>query len=273
MSSVVNPITQTSVSPGQRVLEAAEPRLAVPDHTMLPDRDGTFVKNFQEHPQSILLTETLRPVLSQRFPDGQYCIGQDSGIYWRLNMDPPERGAESPDWFLVVGVSPALDGKPRRSYVMWKEFIAPLIALEFVSGNGSEERDRTPLKGKFWIYEQALRIPFYGIYEPEKSIIEMHHLVDGTYRLLPPTELGRYVIEPLGVELGLWQGLYFGFDLPWMRWWSREGELLPTGDERAIRAEAEAKQAQAEREAAESRAQLFAEKLRELGIDPDTVGK
>jgi hypothetical protein len=27
-----------------------------PDHTQLPESDGTFVKNFQEHPQSILLT-------------------------------------------------------------------------------------------------------------------------------------------------------------------------------------------------------------------------
>ncbi|BAZ42717.1 hypothetical protein NIES4101_86870 [Calothrix sp. NIES-4101] len=24
-----------------------------PDHTQLPESDGTFVKNFQEHPQSI----------------------------------------------------------------------------------------------------------------------------------------------------------------------------------------------------------------------------
>jgi hypothetical protein len=26
----------------------------LPDHTELPESDGTFVKNFQEHPQSIL---------------------------------------------------------------------------------------------------------------------------------------------------------------------------------------------------------------------------
>ncbi|HAJ58808.1 MAG TPA: hypothetical protein DCP31_05720 [Cyanobacteria bacterium UBA8543] len=32
---------------------------AFPDHTQLPDSDGTFVKNFQEHPQSILLTDSL----------------------------------------------------------------------------------------------------------------------------------------------------------------------------------------------------------------------
>jgi len=30
---------------------------AFPGHTQLPDFDDTFVKNFQEHPQSILLTE------------------------------------------------------------------------------------------------------------------------------------------------------------------------------------------------------------------------
>ncbi len=29
---------------------------AFPDRTQLPESDGTFVKNFQEHPQSIILT-------------------------------------------------------------------------------------------------------------------------------------------------------------------------------------------------------------------------
>ncbi|MFO7090179.1 transcriptional regulator, partial [Arthrospira platensis PCC 7345] len=32
----------------------------LPDHTQLPCEDGTFVKNFQEHPQSILLTDSIR---------------------------------------------------------------------------------------------------------------------------------------------------------------------------------------------------------------------
>jgi len=30
---------------------------AFPDHTQLPDEDGTFVKNFHEHPQSIILAD------------------------------------------------------------------------------------------------------------------------------------------------------------------------------------------------------------------------
>ena len=61
-----------------------------PDHTQLPEEDGTFVKNFQEHPQSIILTDSLGPVLQQIHRDGQYAIGQDCGIYWR-ETDPPER--------------------------------------------------------------------------------------------------------------------------------------------------------------------------------------
>ncbi len=72
-----------------------------PDHTQLPESDGTFVKNFQEHPQSIILTDSIGGVLQQLHPDGQYAIGQDCGIYWR-ETEPPEKGAEAPDWFYVL---------------------------------------------------------------------------------------------------------------------------------------------------------------------------
>lgn len=63
------------------VAPIAVPVLSLPDHTQLPDSDGIFVKKFQEHPQSLLLTSSIRPVLETIHPDGQYCIGQDSGIY------------------------------------------------------------------------------------------------------------------------------------------------------------------------------------------------
>jgi hypothetical protein len=39
------------------------------DHTELPESDGTFVKNWQEHPQSILLTDSITPVLQKLHPD------------------------------------------------------------------------------------------------------------------------------------------------------------------------------------------------------------
>ncbi|MEO0984256.1 MAG: Uma2 family endonuclease [Cyanobacteria bacterium J06639_14] len=237
---------------------------SLPDHTQLPESDGTFVKNFQEHPQSLLLTSSIRPVLDALHPDNYYCIGQDSGIYWRL-MEPPEKGAEAPDWFYVPNVPPLLNGLTRRSYVMWKEYVAPLIAIEFVSGNGNEERDRTsPRKsdgikaGKFWVYEQGIRIPFYAIYEVKKAAVEVYELMGGRYQKCQPNARNHYPIPPMGVELGIWQGSYLGDpSLPWLRWWDNEGNLLLTGDERA--------------EQEKQRAERLAAKLRELGIDPDEV--
>ncbi len=246
-----------------------------PDHTQLPESDGTFVKNFQEHPQSILLTDSIEPILQQCHADGQYCIGQDSGIYWRIT-DPPERGAEAPDWFYVPNVPPMLDGQIRRSYVLWREHIAPLIALEFVSGKGEEERDKTPWNGKFWIYEQVIHPAFYGIYEVSKASVEVYHLVGGQYQLLPANERGHYPITPLGVELGIWQGQYQNLELPWLRWWDLQGNLLLTGDERAKqesqRAEQESQRAEQESQKAEQerqRAERLAAQLRALGIEPE----
>ncbi|WP_404785016.1 Uma2 family endonuclease [Altericista sp. CCNU0014] len=279
-------------------LPATQVSLTLPDHTQLPESDGTFVKNFQEHPQSILLTESLRPVLEQRHPDGQYCIGQDSGIYWRL-VDPPEKGAESPDWFYVPNVPPTLDGKLRRSYVLWKEYVAPLIAIEFVSGDGSEERDRTPPSqsegnrvGKFWVYEKAIRIPYYAIYEAEKAQVEVYHLQDDTYQPIAANERGHYPIPPLGIELGIWQGRYQNAELAWLRCWDGSGNLLLHGEEQAIqerqRAEQERQRAEQEQQRAEQEQQRAEQEwqraeqerqqrerlemfLRSQGFDPDKL--
>jgi Uma2 family endonuclease len=225
----------SAITPQDLELDSLD--LTLPDHTELPDSDGKFVKNLQEHPQSILLTDSILPILKQRHPDGQYCIGQDSGIYWRLT-EPPENGAEAPDWFYVPNVPPTLDGKMRCSYVLWKEIVAPLIVLEFVSGNGEEERDKTPRSSKFWVYEQAIRVPYYGIYEVAKASVKVYRLVGDSYEPLPTNERGHYPINSLGVELGIWQGEYQNVTLPWLRWWDLQGSLLLTGEERAEKAEA-----------------------------------
>ena len=249
-----------------------------PDHTQLPDEDGTFVKNFQEHPQSLILTDSIGPVLQQLHPDGQYCIGQDCGIYWR-ETDPPEKGAEAPDWFYVPNVPPLLDGNIRRSYVVWREFIKPLIALEFASGDGAEERDTTPLSrteegevtkpGKFWVYERIINIPYYGIYEVNNGKLEVYTLEGGFYQKMNPNERGHYSIPPLGVELGLWQGSYQNQEQLWLRWWDSEGNLLLIGSERAELERQIAEREKQRAEQAERKAAQLAERLRAMGIDPD----
>jgi Uma2 family endonuclease len=255
-----------------------------PDHTQLPESDGTFVKNFQEHPQSIILTDSIDPVLQRLHPDGHYAIGQDCGIYWR-ETEPPEKGAESPDWFYVPRVPARVDGQIRRSYVLWREFITPTIVLEFASGNGSEERDRTPLSrsaeaeivrpGKFWVYEQVMRIPYYGIYQITNETLEVYHLVDTTYERMTPNDRGHYFIPPMQVELGLWRGSYSSLaDELWLRWWDESGNLLLTGHEEAEvqrqRANVAQQQAQEEQQKrsqlTERLKSLSPEQLQALGI-------
>jgi Uma2 family endonuclease len=257
-----------------------------PDHTQLPESDGTFVKNFQEHPQSLILTDSLGPILAKLHPDGMYAIGQDCGIYWR-ETEPPEKGAEAPDWFYVAGVPPTLNGEIRRSYVLWREYRAPLIALEFASGDGSQERDSTPLAfadmgqrvkpGKFWVYEQIIRIPFYGIYVIKEKKLEVYHLLEGCYQPLEANERGHYFIPSLEVELGLWAGNYQNQNQTWLRWWDSQGNLLLIGDERAEQEKQRAEQEKQRAERAEAgweeerrRSQLLEERLRALGFEEES---
>jgi hypothetical protein len=66
----------------------------------------------------------------------------------------------------------------------------------------------------------------------------------------------------LGVELGLWHGVYQNAELPWLRWWDLEGNLLLSGEERA---EQESQRAEQERQ----RADRLTAQLRSLGIEPE----
>jgi Uma2 family endonuclease len=158
----------------------------------------------------------------------------------------------------VPNVPPTLNGQYRRSYVLWQEYVAPLIVLEFVSGDGSQERDRTPVTGKFWVYEQAIRVPFYGIYEVNLARVEVYQLINGRYQMMQPNERGHYPIEPLGVELGIWQGRYTNMEFPWLRWWDAQGNLLLDGTEIAQLCRSE-------------RAERLAERLRAMGVNPDEL--
>ncbi len=153
----------------------------------------------------------------------------------------------------------------RRSYVLWRELITPLIVLEFASGSGKEERDTTPLSpdqteagtrpGKFWVYERIIEVPYYGIYEIKRGKLEMYHLVHGQYRQLEPNQRGHYPIEPMSVELGLWQGNYQNQNQLWLRWWDKDGNLLLTGNEQVelekVRTERERERAEVQRQRAE----------------------
>ncbi|GET42243.1 hypothetical protein MiSe_70570 [Microseira wollei NIES-4236] len=174
-------------------------------------------------------------------------------------------------------------------------YAVPLIAIKFASGDGSEERDNTPLSrlpeggnqkpGNFWVYEQIIRIPYYAIYIIQSGELEVYNWVNTRYRRLQPNDRGHYPIELMGVELGVWEGSYQNQTQQWLRWWDSEGNLLLTGSERARleglhaeqerqRAEAERQRAEAERQRADREQQQkerLAAYLRSQGIDPDRI--
>jgi hypothetical protein len=78
--------------------------------------------------------------------------------------------------------------------------------------------------------------------------------------------------------LGIWQGEYFNQDLPWLRWWDSDGNLLLDGAERADKESLRANQEKLRGDQAKLRADevqrtadRLAAKLRELGIDPEVL--
>lgn len=89
-------------------------------------------------------------------------------------------------------------------------------------------------------------------------------MVDGSYEKIEPNEKQRYLIKPLEVELGLWEGTYQNQTQLWLRWWDSDGNLLLIGSERA----------ELERERAETaeKAQLDAiPQLLELGLTIEQI--
>jgi phosphodiesterase/alkaline phosphatase D-like protein len=75
----------------------------------------------------------------------------------------------------------------------------------------------------------------------------------------------------MGVELGIWQGHYKNAELPWLRWWDSEGNLLLTGEERAEQERQRAEQERQRAEQAEQENARLREQLRALGIEPETL--
>jgi len=263
----------------------------LPTEDDLPFEDGRL-RNFNETPQTELLTGAARPVLDAIHPDGRYLVGADSAIYYRVVKPFEKSKCVAPDWFYVPGVTqvnPA--GRKRKSYLLW-ENRPPLIAIEYASNGGAEERDPTPDEGKFWAYESQIRPAYYAIFVPTVAQLEVYELVRDQFVPMRPNEAGRYPIVPMRMELGIWEGTIERTEDVWLRWWSMEGELLPSHSDRAEhqqrRAELEQQRAdeqqrfageqqrradeqQARADAAVADAERMRAMLRALGRDPDAA--
>jgi multidrug efflux pump subunit AcrA (membrane-fusion protein) len=153
--------------------------------------------------------------------------------------------------------------------------------MEYVSGDGTEERDTTPDTGKFWVYENAIVAEFYVIFDPERATLDVHQRINARYQQLTPNAQGRFLIPPLGVELGIWVGNFRNLSGTWLRAWDpatdtllpldadrieterqRANEQKKRADEQRQRADEQQKRADEQREradAAEQRAARLAQ--------------
>jgi len=227
-----------------------DPLYCLPSAKDLPDSDDTPVDNQLQHLISGLLEAILAMVWANRM---DWFFGVDMGIYY-----DPDQPAIVPDGFLSLGVERIIDENLRLSYLLWEEQRVPIMALEVVS---QKPRGEYSTKKKFYA---ELEVLYYVVYNPQrrkKQTLEVYHLVNGKYQL----QRGNPVWLPeIGLGIGCEQGTYLGITREWLYWYNEQGQRLLTPEERVQEAEQEARQAQ-------QRAQMLAERLKSLGVDPDSL--
>jgi Uma2 family endonuclease len=229
----------------------------VPDANNLVTEDDTPVDNFASEKQQRLLVGSLYSSARERI----FLAAANVGIY-HTDGQP----AIVPDVFLSLNVQVPQNWweKNNRVYMVWRFGKPPEVAIEIVSNQEGDE-----LGKKLKIYEQ-MRVSYYIVYDPThqlgEQVLRVYEIRGMRYSETPETWL-----EQVGLGLTLWEGEFEGRQDVWLRWCYQDGSLLLTGDEQAQQERQEKEQQQHRAEQAEHRAQLLAERLRELGIDPDTL--
>ncbi len=125
--------------------------------------------------------------------------------------------------------------------------------------------------GIFNFYEQILQVPVYGIFHPKTGELEIYRLNQGRYEQQHPDENNRYWIAEINLFLGVWQGKKAEVTAYWLRWWDKSGNLLLWGSELVEQERQRAEQAELELEQERISRQRLAEKLRELGVNPENL--
>jgi Uma2 family endonuclease len=163
---------------------------------------------------------------------------------------------KAPDWFYVQSAIPLTDTTYRRSYTPNLQGEVPQVVMEFLSESEGQEYSSKQAfpPGKWFFYEQILRVLTYIIFDPLDGELEVYRLQESRYYLQSPDENNRYWIGEMGLFLGVWEGEKEGHKGYWLRWWERAGNLLPWAVELV--------------EQERQRTERLAAQLRTLGITP-----
>ncbi|MCC5625225.1 Uma2 family endonuclease [Nostoc sp. CHAB 5715] len=243
----------------------------VSDANQLVTEDDTPVDNFASAKQQRLLVSSLYSSIQQQ----TFLAEANVGIY-HTDGQP----AIVPDVFLSLDVQVPENWwkKQNRCYMVWRFGKPPEVVIEIVSNKEGDE-----LGKKLKIYEQ-MRASYYIVYDQTQQlgekVLRVYELRGRRY-----FETSENWLEQVGLGVTLWEGKFEERQDTWLRWCYQDGNLLSTGDERAEqerqraeqerqRAEQERQRAEQERqraEQAEQRTQLLADRLRAMGVDPNTL--
>jgi len=164
------------------------------------------------------------------------------------------RDFRGPDFFVVLGT----EKKDRKSWVVWGEQGRyPNLILEILSD--STKRVDKGLKKD--LYQGTFRTPDYFWFDPNTLEFKGFHLVDGIYQEIQPTDQGWLWSQQLELYLGVFEQR--------LRFFTAQGELIPSPEERA---EQERQRAEQERQRAEQAEQEIARlkaQLRSQGLEPE----
>ena len=136
--------------------------------------------------------------------------------------------------------------------------------------------DPTTPPRKLSVYEDYLKVQHYIVYSKYTQKLRYFRHNGRQYEERPVKDQAPLIWLPdLEIGLALWDDYFADLPGPWLRWCDADGNLFPTDTEQAQtearQAQTEARQAQTEADQARTKVDRLAEKLRELGIDPDTV--
>lgn len=226
-----------------RALRAAEAKLITEDDEPV---DNPFSEKQQRLlAQTLYSSWTPPPLTNNRKQPRGFWVAANVGIF-----DSVHRGGIAPDVFVSLDVAAPKNWRKNKAYFYWEYGKFPELVLEIVSNTKGGEISKKDNR-----YAQ-MGIRYYVVFDPDRylkgEVLRVFVLRDGVYR---PQRATYFPV--LGLGLKLWHGSFENKEDTFLRWCDRQGNLLPTADERAAR-ESE-------------RAAKLAAKLRELGFDPEQL--
>ena len=267
--------------------ESVFPDLEMLANLDLPGTDGEPMENERERIQMNLGIDCIDTYWRER---EDFYIGGNMFIYYSIDQaltvikeikepERPKHAFRGPDMFIILNT----DGSFRRQkWVVWEEDgLYPDIIFEFLSPTTRH----IDLGEKKNIYERTFKTHEYFCFDylnptGENSLSGWRLDTKRTYQPIPPDNRGWLWSDGLELYVGLWSGTILRDNTVWMRFYTSEGELVPTlaevqdqrADSEAKRADSEAKRADNEAKRAEQehqRAEKLSAKLRAMGIEPD----